>query len=480
MRFEDGRIDQFVNSEKEVPASYRYDLIRKFRDRASGMAGVAFKYFKNEIKGDDSEEIYSNDEQRAYVERAKDIAQHGYQDNVGDGDLEDGSSGKKPSFIPLIAIIIFIIFAVGGLILGGALYVVMAFFLVFSFLGFYSAIKGNGRATTFYGGTNAESSRTAGIMIGSIGLVLLIPLFFARSIGIAALLILMTTLIFAVVGLVLAVGFIRSLGGRKRKYTQEVSANCVGYSRIIGSSSGSGSHRRGNKMRFQTSPILEYEYQGKEYRGIYDRMIDGLNADVDLGPVTIFIDPDHPEDIYHKSTSVQVKGLIGAIVCIALAVMLGSYYPSVPKIPMPANSSQNIFALFSGDVKEQESMFKSLVGFFSSQEKYQIPAEITDEIVDKVSEEYGYGGCTWYYEIAKIDRIDETGDRDYNIVFEDEAFPQIGKRGKHDDIGDTRMVFYTVNEYEKNGEKAISKDVFLDLQPDEHTYAGSHGAYEGE
>ena len=79
-----------------------------------------------------------------------------------------------------------------------------------------------------------------------------------------------------------------------RKYKEEISANCVGYARIVReeSSNSRGHHRRG--LSFMTSPIFEYTYQGKEYRGIYDRMIDGLNADLNMGPVSIRIDPDHP------------------------------------------------------------------------------------------------------------------------------------------------------------------------------------------
>ncbi|MBQ1293989.1 MAG: hypothetical protein IIY21_08105, partial [Clostridiales bacterium] len=68
---------------------------------------------------------------------------------------------------------------------------------------------------------------------------------------------------------------------------------------------------------------------------------------------------------------------------------------------------------------------------------------------------------------------------EYSIVFEDRSLPQLGKHGDHDDIGDTRIVFYVANEYESNGETKIEKEVFWDLSPAEHTYVGAHGAYEG-
>lgn len=70
-------------------------------------------------------------------------------------------------------------------------------------------------------------------------------------------------------------------------------------------------------------------------------------------------------------------------------------------------------------------------------------------------------------------------DKKYNIIFEDPAFPQIGKNGKPDGLGDTWIVFYTLYEYESNGEKKIGKSPFFDANPKEYTYTGTHKAYEG-
>ena len=41
------------------------------------------------------------------------------------------------------------------------------------------------------------------------------------------------------------------------------------------------------------------------------------------------------------------------------------------------------------------------------------------------------------------------------------------------------IVFYTLYEYESNGEKKIGKSPFFDANPKEYTYTGTHKAYEG-
>ena len=474
MRFEDGRIDQFVSEEKTIPQSERENLIREFKNRGRGMASVAFKYFKNELKGDDSEEIFTEDEQRAFMARAQDLAQNGYQDAAG------SKGGKKPSIVPLIVVIAAFVIIIGAAISGNALAAFGAFFLVFSALGFYSAFTKNSRGRTFYGGTNSGSSKTAGIAIGIIGLAGAIPLFFAKMLGTSGAFMLMAVCLFAAVGIAMFVGFFMSLDLKSRKYKEEITANCVGYARIIREeSSHSRGHHRGG-FSFMTSPVFEYTYQGREYRGIYDRMIDGLDADVNMGPVDIRIDPDHPEDIYHSSKPVMVKGLCVGLICIALTAVLGFFFITrqltAPKVPEVNMGPKTIFAMLFGSDDQKEELMES----FGDGLKKSVgtDSEITDEIVAHMAEQYNAAG-EWYYELAKVERYDVQDDKKYNIIFEDPAFPQIGKNGKPDGLGDTWIVFYTLYEYESNGEKKIGKSPFFDANPKEFTYTGTHKAYEG-
>ena len=105
-------------------------------------------------------------------------------------------------------------------------------------------------------------------------------------------------------------------------------------------------------------------------------------------------------------------------------------------------------------------------------------SEITDEVVEHMAEQYGESG-EWYYELATVERYDEVDEKNFNIVFEDHAFPQVGKKGKPDGLGDKWIVFYTLYEYESNGEKKTGKAIFFDANPKEYTYTGTHKAYEG-
>ena len=304
-------------------------------------------------------------------------------------------------------------------------------------------------------------------------------MFLSGLIGMTGAFLLMGALLFAVVAILMLAGFIKSFSA-KNKYSEEIAATCVGYLRTVDShSGGSRRHRRGYTMR--TSPIFEYTYQGKDYKGIYDRMIDGINADVNMGAASIAIDPKHPEDIYHKSTGVQVKGLFVSIICFVIcgifvfAFFNGGYQSSGKGI-----NGFNLFKFAISSDEEREGLIESFADGLNKSLGYEIPYEITDELVDKYISEFSYlNGQTWYYELATIERIDEFDNGDYNIVLEDESFPQLGKSGKHGDIGDTRIVFYTTYEYEYEGVTYTGKDVFWDLSPQEHVYVGTHGAYEG-
>lgn len=474
MRFEDGRIDQFVSTDRSIPESERQKLIWEYTNRCRGMATVAYKYFKNELKGDDSEEIFTEDEQRAFMERAQDIAQNGYQDAPG------SEGGKKPSIVPLIIVILAFAVIIGAMISGNMLAAFGAFFLVFSALGFYSAFTKNSRGKTFYGGTNSGSSKSAGLSLGIIGLAGAVPLFFEKILGVSGAFFLMVICVFAAVGIMMLVGFIASLDLKGRKYKDEIRAECVGYTRIISEASGKGAHRHGRGFSFQTSPVFEYTYQGKAYRGIYDRMIDGLDADLNMGPVAIRIDPDHPEDIYHSSKPVMVKGLIVGLICIALAGALSFVFViqqrNTPKMPGANIGPKTIFTMLFGSEDQQQNLMESLG------EGLKKPAgknsEITDELVEHMAEQYGESG-EWYYELATVERYDEVDEKNFNIVFVDHAFPQVGKKGKPDGLGDKWIVFYTLYEYESNGGKKTGKAIFFDANPKEYTYTGTHKAYEG-
>ena len=472
MRFEDGRIDQFVSDKKLISTAERDELFTQFRRRGRDFIPVAVQQVKNSYSGSDTGFEDLTEEQAEFIRRAGDLAENGYQD-------DPEAPKKKLSWFPLIVVIATFAVVIVGSISGGVAFALGGFFLGFSILGFYAAKSGNARGFTFYGGTSSGSSKTAGIAIGIIGIAGAIPMFLSGVIGMTGAFLLMGALLFAVVAILMLAGFIKSFSA-KNKYSEEIAATCVGYLRTVDShSGGSRRHRRGYTMR--TSPIFEYTYQGKDYKGIYDRMIDGINADINMGAASIAIDPKHPEDIYHKSTGVQVKGLFVSIICFVIcgifvfAFFNGGYQSSGKGV-----NGFNLFKFAFSSDEEREGLIESFADGLNKTLGYEIPYEITDEMVDKYISEFSYlNGQTWYYELATVERIDEFDNGAYNIVLEDESFPQLGKSGKHGDIGDTRIVFYTTYEYEYEGVTYTGKDVFWDLSPQEHVYVGTHGAYEG-
>ena len=257
MRFEDGRIDQFVSDKKLISTAERDELFTQYRRRGRDFIPVAVQQVKNSYSGSDTGFEDLTEEQAEFIRRAGDLAENGYQD-------DPDAPKKKLSWFPLIVVIATFAVVIVGSISGGVAFALGGFFLGFSILGFYSAKSGNARGFTFYGGTSSGSSKTAGIAIGIIGIAGAIPMFLSGVIGMTGAFILMGAILFAVVAILMLAGFIKSFTA-KNKYSEEIAATCVGYLRTVDShSGGSRRHRRGYTMR--TSPIFEYTYQGKDYK----------------------------------------------------------------------------------------------------------------------------------------------------------------------------------------------------------------------
>ena len=236
---------------------------------------MAVQQVKNSYSGSDTGFEDLTEEQAEFIRRAGDLAENGYQD-------DPDAPKKKLSWFPLIVVIATFAVVIVGSFFGGMAYAFGGFFLGVALLGFYAAKSGNARGYTFYGGTNSESAKTAGIMIGIIGIAGAIPMFFSGFLGLNGTLLVMGAILFAAIAVMMLAGFIKSLSAKK-KYSEEISANCVGYVRTVDSHSSGSGRRHGHNARgyiMRTSPIFEYTYQGKDYKGIYDRMIDGIDADV--------------------------------------------------------------------------------------------------------------------------------------------------------------------------------------------------------
>lgn len=472
MRFEEGLSGQFVSTQKTLTQDEKNELIREYQNTNVDLFQVGFKKLKNELKGDDREEIYVNDEQKALVRRAEQIARDRYQAGaVGT------TQGKKTSKIPLIGFIVMLVAVFGTAMTGHVAACIGVFLLGFSFFGFYSVYQGNGKGYTHYEGTNARSSKSAGLLMGIIGLAAAIPLMFTGVLGIGNSLTLMAIVLFAVVGVMMLIGFVRSLGLKDKKYTQEVSAECVGYVRNVELRTSNNNGLTHRYYVFETSPIFEYEYQGKSYKGVYDRMYDGVNTDVDMGPLTISIDPDNPEDIYRKATEVKRQGLITAVICFVVAIGMTVMFVTNDRLADERKLAKdlkgvNIGTLLFGSEEEKKAAMEKLRNSGDN----SVPSEITDEFVEKVAANYGLDGKEWYYELVWVEKVEDHEGGSYSIHFEDERMPVIARSGDHDDVGKKRIVFYTIDEMDLNGEYVALKNIFWDVSPDGHKYVGSHGA----
>ena len=86
MRFEDGRIDQFVSDQKTISTAERDELFVQYRRRGRDFIPVAVQQIKNSYSGSDTGYEDITEEQAAYVKSAEELAENGYQDDSDDAD----------------------------------------------------------------------------------------------------------------------------------------------------------------------------------------------------------------------------------------------------------------------------------------------------------------------------------------------------------------------------------------------------------
>ena len=102
---------------------------------------------------------------------------------------------------------------------------------------------------------------------------------------------------------------------KKRIYSEEVNATCIGYARYVDTSTdneGTVSHHS------MISPVFEYSYEGEHYICVYDGFTNSRDSDVKLGPTVINISPKYPEGIYNdKSESISAL-VIMVLVCLVI------------------------------------------------------------------------------------------------------------------------------------------------------------------
>jgi len=308
MRFIEERFDQFIDQRKRLSRSEAYDLYYEFRGRSVEMLSSIIGKIRSDMGRTDDDSPSDMRETLPYRTE---------YDQMNAGQKSD----KKPSWVPLIALIIIVIGIIIAAAAGGIISAMIVFFAGFAFLAIYASVRNSGMSYNFYDGYSATGSRKTGILMALIALAAIVPLFFAGKYGMNGALLLMMCSVFAAVGIYMIGGFIGYLFLPKTKYTEKVTANAIAYVRTMDNSS-SGTRGAGRRIRFRTSPLFEYTYQGRTYLAMYDRPDAGTNAHTDLGPATISIDPRNPEDIYNRSARIGLSGIFAALVCFLLAALV--------------------------------------------------------------------------------------------------------------------------------------------------------------
>ncbi|MBO4635526.1 MAG: hypothetical protein J5685_00090 [Clostridiales bacterium] len=458
MRYEEGKIDQFESNSRFITDLEARQIISDFQFRGREALPNAFKDIKDHILGED--DSYIDDVEREYAARRG----------------EQVPEKKKKRIFPIVVVIVLFVMIPLLKIFIGPTAMISVFFGAFGLLGFYSAFRPSPGQTSsnYYDGQTSTGNKKNGIFIGIVGLAGMVPLFLTKAVGTNQAFLLMGVSLFTVVGLFMIFGFFGSLSIKNRKYRENVNARCIGYVREV--DSRDGGENGANRYFLKTSPIFEYSYEGRTYKSIYDRMINGKDADVDLGSTMINIDPDHPEDIFRKAVKVNVMGFFWGLVCIGIAVLLFTAFRNGGTLNLKGSiryTPGEGITIDDGSVDPDEPIFDPDRDVME-QVAEMMPENITDTDVAQFAR-----ADQWYYETVRVEEIFTYDDDNYSIEFEGDDFTQVSRNGDPSNIHDEVIVFYSIFDIEYEGEIKHVKDPFIIVNADEHTYTGTHGAYEG-
>lgn len=458
MRFFEGRIDQFVDENKTISSQEAQVLIEQYKDRVSDLNYDVTQVIKRRVIDKD---------------KSADLSDLQYK-TIGDQLREEDPDRGEAKTIDLLPIIIFFfafIAVIIQMIKGSLIGALIAFFVAFVLISGYLLVFGNGSATSFYEGTTSTNGKKVAFGFIAIGLSALIPLLFIGRLGTSGAMILMGASVFLTTAVYLLFALIDSLTVKRRKYTEDIPAECIGYVRTVRHEKD---HDSDDRYIMTTSPLFEYNYKGEDYLCMYDLPSDGRNTDTDLGPVTISIDPKHPVDIYHAAEKPKVNGkVIFFMIAFALAGSFALYnfiigdYISGEQAKLEQNI--NLFSAMRamhGTPEEREAFMKQLEKQMGS----TVPEKLTDEIIDSLTAE-----SHWYYEIIENVEVNEY----HYICLEDEGFGTITANIDVEN-GDDVMIFYSVHREEVDGKIVERKSNILCVNASEHTYTGKHGAYKPE
>lgn len=232
-----------------------------------------------------------------------------FPDDPGDQEGSDDVLPKVLSKLPLIVVLI--LFAVAAIMFAKARIVPA---LLICFIG----IPIVNICSVFIKGSKKDDIRNA-VITSVFCFVIAIPLFFSKTIGTVASILLAAAVLTGLTGIALIASYIGSVV-RKRKYKVTVPAICTGYARTVAKSPEAPKGQ--NIYYLKTSPVFEYSYEGSDYVSIYDPMTDGGDSDIDMGPVTINIDPDRPEDLWRSEGKAVLAKLIAGLSLLFSAVIL--------------------------------------------------------------------------------------------------------------------------------------------------------------
>ncbi|SCW59707.1 Protein of unknown function [Ruminococcaceae bacterium YRB3002] len=305
--------------------------------------------------------------------------------------------------------------------------------------------------------------RAWAVLMIALALDALVFIFIRDRLTSAELMVYLISTMFAICGIFLCVfAFLNRIMNIKI-YSLEVPARCTGYVRRVDYEQRSSG--RGRFTEIYTSPLFEYQVNGRAYESVYDVFSYGKDSDISLGEtVPIRVDPKEPANVGNPKNR-KVSWAVPMIIMGILFACAGFGL---------------IFYAAAGNIKDLtvETSWNALVdggGETSAAETTLIA--ITDDIVES---SYGaaIAGRDWYIEKAVVHTVSRYEDK-VIVSFEDYGFRELLFEPDNAPVkGDELYLMYTLNDDHENMANAY-KEVFTYFRADEAQYAGNHTAFAG-
>ena len=294
----------------------------------------------------------------------------------------------------VLAVVLLVIFSLNKMV-PGIIYTVAGLFIFFGILSLLPSNK-NDQNMDLPGQAKLPRPVFCSLMF-ILGIAVLIPAVLAPTQGYAKATVGGIATFFVIIGLFFIGYTIYGMARRAKAMKEKVSAKCIGYIKMVGSSNN---EHGGSHLVVTGTPVFEYHYNGRKFQAFQESAIKTGALSPAVGEIVeVGVIPEDPYDVfYRKTTAANIFAIVLALLAIGAGVFMFIMLPNV--------SDKNGFSVNSmgGEVQLAKAQFDDALI-----ESYVNTSDFTIEYVTVTS----------VYQVGEQWAMDLSNDTKRGIIEED-------------------------------------------------------------